>query len=172
MSEIDVKKYEITGAGLIILAPFIPALFERAGYVLDQRKNNSNDKLRAILLLHHMVYGKQPAGATDLFLPQLLCNMPTTTLHPPFPDVTKKESELSILLLRTVIQSWSKINQTTIEGFRDSFLQREGKLIIEDDEAHLVVQQRGYDILLSSLPWSIAITKLRWMDRPLFTRWK
>jgi len=35
----------------------------------------------------------------------------------------------------------------------------------------LQVQPGPYDVLMQSLPWSIATIRLPWMERPLWVQW-
>jgi hypothetical protein len=77
-------------------------------------------------------------------------------------------------LLTQIIGLW-KMKDTpvnnTIDGLRQSFLQREGKLIAEEKNWHLQVEQKPYDMVLSSLPWSISIIKTNWMEGMLWVEW-
>ena len=74
-------------------------------------------------------------------------------------------------MLGSVIEHWVILKNTSIEGLRESFLQRNGKLTFANNEWLLQVEQKPYDMLLQSLPWNIGIIKLAWMRNILKTEW-
>jgi hypothetical protein len=59
----------------------------------------------------------------------------------------------------------------TVEGLQKSFLQREGKLVRQDKDWILQVEQKPFDMVLASLPWSIGIIKNTWMEGMLWVEW-
>jgi hypothetical protein len=77
-------------------------------------------------------------------------------------------------LLTQIISLW-KMKDTpvnnTIDGLRQSFLQREGKIVRQEKDWHLQVEQKPYDMVLSSLPWTISIIKTNWMEGKLWVEW-
>ena len=74
-------------------------------------------------------------------------------------------------MLGSVIEHWVILKNTSIEGLRESFLQRNGKLTFANNEWLLQVEQKPYDMLLQSLPWNIGFIKLAWMNQILITEW-
>jgi hypothetical protein len=50
-------------------------------------------------------------------------------------------------------------------------LQREGKLVQQDKDWVLQVEQKPFDMVLASLPWSIGIIKNTWMEGMLWVEW-
>jgi hypothetical protein len=71
-----------------------------------------------------------------------------------------------------MIENWKTIGQTSVQGFRESFLQRRGSLALKDDAWHLKVEQRTFDMLLDSIPWGFATIKHRWMERVVYVKWR
>ncbi len=86
----------------------------------------------------------------------------------PIAELTNEEKELSISLLNGLMANWDKVKNSSIEGIRETFLQREGMLSIKKDKYVLKIEKKGVDILLSSLPWSISLIKLPWMQKPMY----
>ena len=74
-------------------------------------------------------------------------------------------------MIETVIDSWTALKKVSNEGFRQSFLQREGRLANDEAGWQLHVTSKAYDILIERLPWSYSIIKFPWMIKPLFTQW-
>jgi hypothetical protein len=80
----------------------------------------------------------------------------------------KDESET---LLKAAIKHWSALKNTSPDGLREGFLQREGKLILNDFQDRLIVESKAQDVLLSYLPWGYSIFKLAWMKGALYIEW-
>lgn len=165
------KKQEgiyIENAGLVLLAPFIPRFFGILGIV---ENNSFNSKDLALALLQWLVTGKELYAEFDLVLPKIICGMEPedpVIIIAHLPQGFKKEGEI---LLQSVIEHWSILKNTSIEGLRESFLQREGKLSFQQNEWLLQVEQKPYDMLLEHLPWNISMTRLSWMPYLLRTEW-
>ena len=82
------------------------------------------------------------------------------------------ESEQLEGLLHAVTQHWKALANTSIEGLRESFLQRNGRLQLKDDAWHLTVEARPFDMLLDQVPWSFSTIKFAWMQRVIFVEWR
>jgi hypothetical protein len=74
-------------------------------------------------------------------------------------------------LISSAIEYWSVLKNTSIEGLRESFLLREGKIIEKNNDWFLIVERRPYDILLQQLPWNISMIKLPWISNSIVTEW-
>lgn len=160
----------IDNAGLVLLHPFLPMLFEALHIC-------SNDKIvqpsRALCLLHFLATGNTSAPEYELTLAKLLCNMPEDM--PVRSDVvlTEEEQNEATALLQAVIRHWEALKNTSPDGLRSTFLLRSGKLSIRDDGDWLLqVEPKTYDILLDQLSWGISAVKLPWMERLLWVEWR
>jgi len=85
----------------------------------------------------------------------------------PLTEAMKAESEQ---LLLAAIGHWDVLKNTSTDGLREAFLQRNGKLVPGDYE-RLIVEGSGIDILLEHLPWSFSLIKLPWMRKILYVDW-
>ena len=75
-------------------------------------------------------------------------------------------------LLQTVINYWDALKNTSPDGLREGFLQRDGKLIRIDGQGwKLQVEQMAIDVLMTRLPWGVSMVKLPWMDELLTVEW-
>jgi hypothetical protein len=72
---------------------------------------------------------------------------------------------------QVVIQRSGKLSNSTVDGFRVSFLHREGVLTETEEAWTLRVEQRGYDMILQMLPWAFGTIKFTWMEKPLYVEW-
>jgi hypothetical protein len=86
-------------------------------------------------------------------------------------SIQENERELSIQMLHVIFQRWEKLKNSSVEGFRDSFLKRQGILTLTGDGWNLRVEQRGYDMLLDTMPWGFRFIKSSWMDTILTVEW-
>ena len=75
-------------------------------------------------------------------------------------------------MLEGVRSNWTKLKNTSIEGIRQAFLQREGKLEEKDDFYHLTVEEKAYDILLDSVPWNFRMIRHPWMKKTVQVKWR
>jgi hypothetical protein len=85
--------------------------------------------------------------------------------------IRSEEIEQIDALLQSVIEHWAVLKNTSPEGLRESFLQREGRLVFQNDQWELTVQKQAHDILLDYLPWNISMVRLLWMPYPLIVKW-
>ncbi len=158
----------IENAGAVIIAAFIPALFEKLKISKNQTIVNTD---LAAMLIQYVVTGKKTMAEHELVLPKILCGI---DLELPVNTATKistaqiKEADE---MLAAVIEYWAVLKNTSVTGLRESFLKRNGKLSLVDNTWLLQVEQKPFDMLLQQLPWSISMIKLPWMNNLLKTEW-
>jgi len=159
----------VASAGMALLHPFLPRFFEALGIA-------ANDKMlqpeRALCLLHFLATGRRFAPEYDLLLPKVLCNVPFDAPVESRIELTAAEEDESAALLAAVIRHWEALGDTSVDGLRDSFLMRPGKLSRRGVDDVLQVEARSYDILLDRLPWGIGLIQLPWMERSLWVEWR
>lgn len=166
----------IANAGLVLFAPYLPALLERLGVLTNDEDGKSHiadidAASRAVHLLQYMVDQRLDAPEHELVLNKLLCGVavgqPVLASHAAEPA----DLELCDGLLDAVIANWPIIAGTSREGLRETFLQREGRLRHEEESWRLQVQRKGLDVLVDRVPWSFATIFHRWMPQPLQVTW-
>lgn len=158
----------ITNAGLVLAAPFLPRFFTNLGIVADGAFNNKD---LPVALLQWLVTGSEFYAEFDTVLAKVFCGMEPEApiiIVPQLPDGFKREAHL---LLEAIIGHWPALKNTSVEGLREAFLQRGGKLSMQGGEWLLQVEQKAYDMLLNDLPWTIHTIKLPWMERLMRTEW-
>ena len=161
----------ITNAGIIILHPFLPELFEQVKLTHEQAWIDTTTQQKAALLLEFLASGANTFPEFNLPLNKILCGIDLNDVlksEEPLSDEIKTECEN---LLTEVIKHWSVLKNTSKDSLRETFLQRKGKLSRVDDGWLLQVEQKGVDILLSHLPWGIGTIKLPWMKNILHVEW-
>jgi len=158
----------ISNAGAVIIAPFLHTLFSKTGLLIENKFSNES---AALSLLHYCITGNTHPAEFELLLPKILCgeNPSKDVFIPSVLDI-KMLKEADEMLV-SAIEHWSILKNTSVNGLRDSFLQRNGKLTFNNDTWLLQVEQRPYDMLLQHLPWNISMIKLPWMQYLLKTEW-
>lgn len=184
LSEKDSKQFEdepffetrkneiaIRNAGLILLHPFLKRFFEKLG-ILDEKGGIKKSDLQvAVQSLHYMATGTEEFFEANLVFEKFLCGV---SLKMPIErdslltDMIKDESQL---LLTEVVKHWPALKNTSPEGLRQLFIQRNGKLVQEKSNYKLIIERKAQDILLDQLNWNISIIKLPWRKELITVDW-
>ena len=170
--EEEVNGIYINQAGLVLLHPFLTNYFRAVGLVEENTFCHDLAQQTAIYLLHYLATGETSAPEYELVLPKLLCGWPLNEAISP--DIYPLEEAFSEAeeLLQTVINYWEALKNTSPDGLREGFLQRQGKLTrVGNQQWKLQVEQVAIDVLLSRLPWGVSMVKLPWMDALLTVEW-
>lgn len=158
----------VNNAGSVLIAPFLPALFERTGIAANGIILQPEI---ALALMNYCITGRAQAFEFELALPAVFCGIkPGTVAGMVAVDDASMLREAEEML-DSAIEHWSVLKDTSADGLREAFLQRNGKLVQGESEWLLIVEQKPYDMLLQQLPWNISMIKLPWMDKPLITQW-
>jgi len=159
-------------AGIVLLHSYLPLLFKRLGYVEDGSFRNQETRERAVCAIYFLATGESEFPEQELGLAKFLCSWPhgkPINRYLKFSDYEKKECDN---LLISVISHWKALKNTSVNGLRTSFLQREGILKQEAFGFTLYVEELTHDILLQQLPWSYSVVKLPWMSEMLTVPWR
>lgn len=155
-------------AGVVLLHPFLPRLFERLELVENGVLTQSD---RALALLHFLATGQSRAPEHALVLPKLLCGLEPSDLAGAPVELSEADRAEAEGLLQAAIDYWSALGQTSFDGFRGNFLVRPGKLSKRGDDDLLQVEKRAWDVLLGQLPWGLGVVRLPWMRGMLWVEW-
>lgn len=160
-------------AGLVLLHPYLPRFFESTHVKQAGAPALLAGELpRAAALLHLVATGDPEPFELDLDLIKLLIGLPLDAELPVSDGlVGPADREEVDGLLGAVVEHWSALKRTSVQGLRVSFLQRHGLLREDGQGFRLQIEPAPFDMLLGQLPWGIAVVKLPWMTRPLFTDW-
>ncbi|QEI13882.1 contractile injection system tape measure protein [Cellvibrio japonicus] len=158
--------------GQVLAAPFLPRLFSMLNLTAEGRFVHPMAADRAAHLLQFMVDGQTRAPEYELTLNKVLCGISTSLPLSAGIEITEQERNTIEQMLTSMIQHWKVLGSTSIAGLRETFLQRQGWLLLDEDYWRLQVQERSFDLLLDRLPWSIGMIKHSWMDKPLRVTWR
>lgn len=158
----------ISNAGLILTAPFLNMLFEKTGLVKDYKILDID---KAVCLAGYIASGNTAQAEFELLLPKILCGVPAETVIDTSVILPQEIVSEADNMLASLIEHWSVLGSTSIDGLRGSFLIRDGKLTFRNNEWLLQVEQKAYDMLLQQIPWNYQWIKLPWMPYLLRTEW-
>ena len=167
----DSDELYLANAGLIIFWPFLARLFETLDLVQEQEFKNAESAERAVHLLQYLVDESSETAEHLLPLNKLLCGLDLMEPVSASIDISEQEKAECEKLLTAVIQHWTALKNTSIDGLRKAFLQREAILRIRDGGWLLQVERATHDILLDNIPWSIRMIKLPWMEELIYVEW-
>jgi hypothetical protein len=162
----------VPNAGLIILHPFLKSFFKNLGLLDEDQFIDTERHQKALWILHYLATGKKQAAEHELVFAKILCGYP---LHMPVEtDILLSERETAEAedLLSDTIRQWEILQNTTADGLREAFLQRNGKFYRQTDKQYLLMESHSIDVLLDHLPWNISVIKLPWMQDVLWVEWR
>lgn len=168
------NNFFITNAGLCLFNPWFPRLFVMLDY-LDKDKKAFKDtasQIRAVFLLQYLTCLEEKTyQEMELVFNRLLVNLP---MHIPLPkqlELTQEEKDTAESLIKAVKANWRKMDGTSMRGFQETFIHRNGRLEQQKEKWLLTIEERGYDILLESVPWSFKQIRYPWLENYIQIIW-
>tara|TARA_R110001599_G_scaffold253766_1_gene454092 strand:- start:22409 stop:28252 length:5844 start_codon:yes stop_codon:yes gene_type:complete len=166
----------IANAGLVLVNPFLPTFLERLDLLrIDgegkPRIEPGHAASRAVHLLQYLVTGQTATPEPLLFLNKIICGLPTGTPVASAIEPDPGDIEICDGLLAGILENWSALHGTSIDGLRETFLQREGRLDYLDQKWTLVVQRKTLDILKDQVPWNTSVIYHPWMHDAIHVTW-
>lgn len=162
----------LNNAGQVLVAPFLPRLFEMLKLTEAGKFLHFQAAERAVHLLQYIVNEQTNAPEYELTLNKVLCGIPTEAPISAGIDITQFERDTIQQMLTSIIAHWKILGSTSVTGLRTTFLQRQAWLRLGEEGWQLQVHPGPFDMLLDHLPWSIALLKTSWMDQPLHVNWR
>ncbi|RAX01808.1 MULTISPECIES: contractile injection system tape measure protein [unclassified Photorhabdus] len=162
---------QVSNAGILILWPMLPALFNQLGLLEKQKFIHRQARFSAVNFLDHLIWGTEETPAERKRLNNILCGL-TADENSESISLEQKKQLITAQCLDTVITQlpgWKKLSHSDV---RQLFLQRPGELLINDQEIKIIIQQQPFDALLADWPWPLNIAKLPWLDHALLIDWR
>lgn len=166
--------FMISNAGLCLLAPWFPKLFELSGYLNRDKTDfkNTESRIRAVFLLQYLTYLEEKAyREPELVFNRVLVALP---MHIPLPirlELTEKERDMANSMLSGVKEHCGKMQGTSVKGFQQSFLQRTGRLEPQEKKWLLAVTDKAYDVMLDYIPWAFRQIRFPWLKKFIQVHW-
>ena len=162
----------VSDCGLLLLHPFLNVFFRRLELLEGPAFRDLHAHQKALSLLYYLATGKTGPEEYQLVVPKILCGYPLQQPVESDIAISDAEKEEGDALLHSVIGHWDILRDTSPDGLRESFLQREGKLFTDQDCFCFRVESRGIDILLDHLPWNISVIQLPWRKELIKVDWR
>ena len=166
----------IDNAGLALAGAFLPHLF-RSLDMLGQNEagatqlRDHDTASRAVHLLQYLVDGRCSAPEPLLVLNKIMCGMPVGAPVAREIEPSERERELCDGLLAAMITRWEIIQDSSVAALRETFLQRDGRLVRKGEGWELRVERKTLDVLVDRVPWNASLIFNAWMPYPLHVTW-
>jgi hypothetical protein len=166
----------VGNAGLVLAGAFLPHLFQELGLLGKDdegklRLRDADAVSRAVHLLQYLVDGSTDTAEPLLVLNKLLCGVPPETPVERAIQPDEREREMCDRLLAAMLARWPALSNTSVQGLRETFLRREGRLELAPARPRLTVQRKTLDVLVDQVPWSVSLVFHGWMPEPLHVTW-
>ncbi|MFK7785446.1 MAG: contractile injection system tape measure protein [Crocinitomicaceae bacterium] len=159
----------VANAGLVLLNPFLPALFKELALVGDDGK--LIDPELATCILHYAATGREGDFEFEMTFEKYLCGIPPSFSLRRDIILTQAQKDEVKKVLDSVLQHWTALKSRSPELLQNEFLKRSGKLIVEKSNHRLIVEKKTFDLLLDKLPWSYSLIKFSWKKEMMFVEW-
>ncbi len=161
---------ETSWAGMVLLAPFFPRLFENRCMVPWE---NPADRVRALRIWDYLAKGADSQGLEERILFKIFMGLNPETPIPIFGGPMDREDQKEAdLILDEVARHWRRLGQSSGAAIREHFLQRRGTILATETGWTMKVKAETLDVLIPFIPWTIGWIRLPWMTKPLITDWK
>lgn len=162
----------VNNAGLVLLAPFYKLFFKHLGLTENGEFVSEESRLKAVHLLHYISFGEEDTLEFLLPLNKLICGLDIADPVEFNSKISPEESEECSNLIKAAVGHAPSLKNISVDGFRGSFILRNGIISVRDRNWLLQVEKQSYDVVLESIPWSYNIVKLPWMDKLIFVEWQ
>lgn len=164
----------INNAGLCLLSPWFPQLFDMLGYLNEEKKDfkDTISRIRAVFVLQYLVYPEErDFSETELVLNRILVSLRMSVPLPQKIKLTDEEKLSADSMVSAVKAYWPKMSGTSLKGFRQSFISRSGHLEQQDEKWILTVVDKVYDVILDTVPWSFRQIRYHWLKKYIQVSW-
>lgn len=162
----------VNNAGVVLLHPFLHALFSRLQIVNEGKFADKQRHQLALHVLHYLATGNVQTEEHELVIGKILTDHPLQEAVEEDILITPEIADEAEAMLQAAIEQWEKLKGTSAAGLREGFLQRKGKLFSRHGNLYLQLEQSAIDILLDYLPWNLGMIKLPWMQGVLRVEWR
>jgi hypothetical protein len=162
----------VRNAGLILCWPFLGYYFGALGLLNDKKDFiDLEARERAVFLLQYLAVKQSNAEEHYLTLNKIMVGYPLDEAISTGIIMTKKEIDISEALLINVIKQWSALKNMKPDGLRGSFIIRDGVLRQMHNGWRLIVDKKGFDLLLNKIPWSLSMIRFTWVSYMINVEW-
>lgn len=165
------EKIYINNAGLVLIWPFLSGFFKRLGLVEKGKFIDEEKREKAIHLSQYLVDESTNNPEYNLLLNKLICGLEINQPLERFVKISEEEKQEANLFLEAIKNEWKQMQKTSLTGFRETFLQREGYLYKKADNWFVKVEWKSFDVLLMTVPWGYTLIRLPWNKEIIYVEW-
>lgn len=165
------EKIYINNAGLVLIWPFLSGFFKRLGLVEKGKFIDEEKREKAIHISQYLVDESSNNPEYNLLLNKLICGLEINQPLERFVKITEEEKQEANLFLEAIKNEWKQMQKTSLVGFRETFLQREGYLYKKADNWFVKVEWKSFDVLLMTVPWGYTLIRLPWNKEIIYVEW-
>lgn len=167
-----IENVYVENAGIVLLSHWFHRLFSMLGLTENNKFKSKDAQVKAIYVIQHAIYEKTDFPEHELLLNKIMVGWDMKDAVPADVELTEDEKKTTMSMVEGAKNNWPKLKNTSLEGIKQAFLQRAGKLEETEEFYKLTVEEKAYDILLDSLPWNFRIIKFPWMGKRMEVKWR
>lgn len=170
----DAECLSMISAGVVLLWPLLPALFEAHSLTDDFEFVDEQAQLRAVMLLDALVWGDGVLAEWRLEGARYWCGLSATQTAFKAKAWKVVDADTQALLdtwLLGVMAQVPSLEGFDAAGIRALFLQRSGVLELTGTLPRLTLDTQMQDILLRDLPWPLSLVTLPWLPNVVSVNW-
>lgn len=171
----DLEDLDLSGAGIVLLWPLLPDLFESHALIDSSGFIDEASQVQAVMLLDALVWGDGALAPWRLEEFCYWCGLPAERILQD-PDTWRTlDSGLLVQLDAWLVSALAQV--PGLDGFdapslRALFLQRSGKLVVRDTWVRLTLDAQAQDALLRDCPWPLSHLTLPWLPLVVSLTWQ
>src|ERR1051325_1744911 len=166
------ERHVVRHAGMVLVAPFLPAFFAACELLDGPRWRSKAAQYEAVHLLAYVCAGAPRLREHDLTLHKLCCGIAVEEPVPREVDLRAEHLAEARQLLASVIEHWKALKNTSIEGLRETFLNRDGVITrVADGDWVLRIERKTLDVLIGMVPWGYSVVAMPWNPYRIHVEW-
>ncbi|MBC7603285.1 MAG: hypothetical protein H7255_11590 [Ramlibacter sp.] len=165
----------LANAGIVLAEPFLPHLFRMRGLMDANTFKDDIAAAKAVHLIQAVAYGAKEFREWqehDLVLNKMLCGIELGDALAWQGELDAQDFSTVDGMLKAMTAQWKVLGSTSVDGLRETFLRREGRLIRKPDHWQLLVQAGPYDMLIDQVPWGFSTVRYPWMKGTIHVQWR
>lgn len=165
------NKITVQNAGIVLIVPYFKHFFQELQLIDNHQFISKKSQYKAIHLIKYLATGKTIFDEFDLTLEKLICGL---SLDEPVPRnlfFLEREIIEADELLKSVIEHWQVLKNSSPDALRNTFFQREGILQKNEFGWQINTERKTQDILLERIPWGFSMIVNSWNNYIITVEW-
>ncbi|KRP09041.1 MAG: hypothetical protein ABR95_07520 [Sphingobacteriales bacterium BACL12 MAG-120813-bin55] len=155
-------------SGIALLYPFLPPALRERGWWTDGMQIPL--PAQAAAFIFYACTGRRAKRVEELHFCLHVCGLKAEAIDR-IPVLSHADMAAAEHMVQSAIGMAPVLGNITPDGFRESFLSREGMLVHRQDSAALYTAHMTYDLLLDRLPWSPHSIHFPWLEQHIPVFW-